>query len=565
VSIARLVTAAVKDILQANSKEVSNDLSLGEMIDEVMTGAETACQEAKEEAENARQGHAYPKARRNAAESEITVQQDVAGLMANVKADEKASRLGVDPNNFLNVSASIYEMFVASTQIMCCVLGVVFVLTVAIFGVVKNIENRLAGVEEEFWIHNNNTEAALVEIEDFEEELAEEETNAAALALAVWAAGGFGCMISLSALFHNVNGVRAHVLVWCTCAMIPVGAIIFVEVGGGSISGTGLALWTIAATSACLSIFMIEFINNQESETGSYLERLASKRATQYIADGTEYKGVSLKKKLVIGILGALPTFSVLAMMMLYVTVVFRALGVYTSDLWKVLVTILAFGIKVAGNKGMLKLVAGGRPWMTDANLFAYEFVTATLLRVLQLSIPNERIAQLISLFSAVAEVCVRIFFFNRFTLAAMRTNPKDMTDEQRFKFAQRGRLRVVDGTNDMVVEYLSSLTAAMFILYLAPTGAFSFATSEAIETAAVMKLLMYQLVPELFLDFYVTFIEVQGGLLTLHELYWDPRTGGDPNSKYRANRWGDLFKSLSVKLAITIVLTCFVLMATIK
>ena len=159
----------------------------------------------------------------------------------------------------------------------------------------------------------------------------------------------------------------------------------------------------------------------------------------------------------------------------------------------------------------------------------------------------------------------MRIVFFNRFTLVAMRTNPKDMTDEQRFKFAQRGRLRVVDGTNDMVVEYLSSLTAAMFILYLAPTGAFSFATSEAIETAAVMKLLMYQLVPELFLDFYVTFIEVQGGLLTLHELYWDPRTGGDPNSKYRANRWGDLFKSLSVKLAITIVLTCFVLMATIK
>ena len=74
------------------------------------------------------------------------------------------------------------------------------------------------------------------------------------------------------------------------------------------------------------------------------------------------------------------------------------------------------------------------------------EFATATLLRALQLSIPNERIAQLISLFSAVVEVCVLIFFFNQFTLVAMRTNPKDMTDEQRFKFAQRGRLRVVDG-----------------------------------------------------------------------------------------------------------------------
>jgi len=45
---------------------------------------------------------------------------------------------------------------------------------------------------------------------------------------------------------------------------------------------------------------------------------------------------------------------------------------------------------------------------------------------MLQLSIPNEHIAQLVSLFSAVAEVCVRIFFFNRFTLAAMRTNGHD-------------------------------------------------------------------------------------------------------------------------------------------
>ena len=74
----------------------------------------------------------------------------------------------------------------------------------------------------------------------------------------------------------------------------------------------------------------------------------------------------------------------------------------------------------------------------------------------------------------------------------------------------------------------------------------------------------MYQLVPELFLDFYVTFIEVQAGLLTLHELYWDPSAGGDPNSKYRANRMGDLFKSLSMKPAVTVSLTGFVLAATL-
>ena len=107
------------------------------------------------------------------------------------------------------------------------------------------------------------------------------------------------------------------------------------------------------------------------------------------------------KKKLAIGVLGALPTFFLLGVMMLYVTVVFRAFGAYTNDRWKVFVTLVAFGIKVLGNKGMLKLVAGGRPWTTDCNIFIYEFVSATLLLVLQLSIPNEHIAQLMSLFSA--------------------------------------------------------------------------------------------------------------------------------------------------------------------
>jgi len=118
--------------------------------------------------------------------------------------------------------------------------------------------------------------------------------------------------------------------------------------------------------------------------------------------NSTEYNGMSLQKKLTIGVLGALPAFFVLGMIMMYVTVVFRGFGAYTGDLWKVFVTLLAFGIKVAGNKGLLKIVGGGRPWMTDFNLFFYEFATATLLRILQLSIPNEHIAQLMSLFSGV-------------------------------------------------------------------------------------------------------------------------------------------------------------------
>jgi len=58
---------------------------------------------------------ADPKARRKAAESELAVQQDVAGMLVKVKADSKMTRLSVDPNNFLNFKATTFEIFLAST------------------------------------------------------------------------------------------------------------------------------------------------------------------------------------------------------------------------------------------------------------------------------------------------------------------------------------------------------------------------------------------------------------------------------------------------------------------
>ena len=102
-------------------------------------------------------------------------------------------------------------------------------------------------------------------------------------------------------------------LMWCTLAMVPVGVLVFVEVGGGSFSSTGLSLSLSGAVRS----------SRQPLLFSCSLERLAGKRAAQYLADGTEYKGMSLKKKLAIGVLGALPSFFVVGMMMMYVTIVF--------------------------------------------------------------------------------------------------------------------------------------------------------------------------------------------------------------------------------------------------
>ena len=117
---------------------------------------------------------------------------------------------------------------------MGCLLGVVAVFTLAIYGVVKSVAYVLADVGGQFSMDHNYIETY------FEDALAEEKNNAAALAVSTWAAGGMAGTMSLMAVFHAVNGIRVHVLMWCTLAMIPVGVLKFVEVGGGSISSTGL-------------------------------------------------------------------------------------------------------------------------------------------------------------------------------------------------------------------------------------------------------------------------------------------------------------------------------------
>jgi len=102
-------------------------------------------------------------------------------------------------------------------------------------------------------------------------------------------------------------------------------------------------------------------------------------------------------------------------------------------------------------------------------------------------------------------------------------------------------------------------------MIYLAPTGIFSFATDATIPTRAILNLLVYQLVPELCIDFYCTFLEINNGLRTLHESYWKADTGADQSSKFWSFRLGDLFRATMMKFWFTITLTFFTLAICLK
>lgn len=187
------------------------------------------------------------------------------------------------------------------------------------------------------------------------------------------------------------------------------------------------------------------------------------------------------------------------------------------------------------------------------------------MLRVLQMSLPDERTAQLVGLVGAVGEVAVRIFYFNLYLKAGIASTKKGMDEDQKYAYALRGKMRVQDGTNDMIVEYLSSIVSSMLLIILAPYGVFSFASNKVVSQETVLVIMAYQIVPEIFLDLYVTFMECFCGLARLHESYWDTVTGGDAKSALKVERWGNLFKASIMKINCTVIIVGVVLFATLK
>ncbi|GMI24978.1 hypothetical protein TeGR_g5966 [Tetraparma gracilis] len=230
----------------------------------------------------------------------------------------------------------------------------------------------------------------------------------------------------------------------------------------------------------------------------------------------------------------------------------------YEETWWKILVTAFALGIKVGGNKALLGLLGNLPMWACDTQLYAYEYSTALIVRILQLSLPDENTAMLIGLTGAAIEVGTRIFFYMLFLKKGL-ANPR-MSDEEKKKYAQRGKLRVQDASNDMVVEYMSSIVAGLFMIHLAPIGVFNFATTAEISSSTIIRLCAFQIVPELFIDFYVTFMEIYCGLKDLHVSYWKMGTGADENSKHWVMRVGDLAKATVCKGVTTWMFTAFVL-----
>ena len=271
-------------------------------------------------------------------------------------------------------------------------------------------------------------------------------------------------------------------------------------------------------------------------------------------------------QRLKIAVFTCLPTLFICVMIVVYTALIFALYNVYDSNIWKAAISVFALLIKVTGNKGEIKLIeltGQTHVWVNDLVLFGYEFATALLCRLLQLSIPSQQIAQLMSLFGCILEMGVRVFFFNNYLKDGLRKQGK-WTTEERDAYRKRGMLRAQDGNNDMVVEYVSCAAAVAILIFAVPTGALTLDAGQAVDPTQIMSIVLFQVGPEIILDFYCVFMEIYGGLGVFHSKYWSFSAG----SKTTNGRWkffGNLAKGFVVKLFTMVALFNLIVLSIAK
>ena len=122
---------------------------------------------------------------------------------------------------------------------------------------------------------------------------------------------------------------------------------------------------------------------------------------------------------------------------------------------------------KVSGNKLQIYLLKNSKAplWFSDLMVFFYEFMTALLIRVMLLTIPDENSAMVLSVLNVTVELMTRAWFFVAYVSKGAKDqkdqskihSTKEMISKRQWAFMRRGQMRVMDGNNDMVLPSLMS------------------------------------------------------------------------------------------------------------
>jgi hypothetical protein len=217
-----------------------------------------------------------------------------------------------------------------------------------------------------------------------------------------------------------------------------------------------------------------------------------------------------------------LPSLFAVAAACTYVFGIFAAYRAASTTWLKTIIFFVALGAKVSGNKAQLWLMHR-MPHLqratADQSAFFYEYLTALLCRVLVMSIPDLELAKLLSVASSLIEVSGRLHFLVRYLVDGVRL----VTDEQRTAWRERGFWRALDGNNDNVIEYVTTVVSALMLYLLPQLGTFQFATGEesASDAGRLLTLVALNMLPEVLVDGFCLWTETLAGLGPTHLHYW--------------------------------------------
>jgi hypothetical protein len=191
-------------------------------------------------------------------------------------------------------------------------------------------------------------------------------------------------------------------------------------------------------------------------------------------------------------------------------------------------VLLLALVVKMGGHKLQLLLIKHlpkAPLWIPNISVFSYEYVTALLVRMMLLSISSSSTAIYFSLFNAAVELMARSWFFVGYISTGAKQlaglgGGHDSTPHHR-AYVRRGQLRVIDGCNAAMVEYMTMLGAAAVVGFLDGSKAFNLPTGENVTLGRLGRVLGVQIAAELVVDAFVFALEAKGGMVPLQLQYW--------------------------------------------
>ncbi len=263
--------------------------------------------------------------------------------------------------------------------------------------------------------------------------------------------------------------------------------------------------------------------SDSEITTAAVTERLALEAQ----------KKSSLWRDLMRIVKSALPQLMVFGIAFVYILGIFRL-----GDAAKAVaggpeaVLLLALVVKMGGNKLQLLLLKNlpkAPLWLSNIFVFLYEYMMALLVRMLLLSIPNVNTAIYLSLLSAALELMTRAWFFVGYisTGGKQHAGLEGNNSKLHRAYVRRGQLRVLDGCNDAMVEYITMLGAAAVVGILPATEAFDLPTDEKVGLDSLLRVLGVQIAAELVVDTFVLALEAKGGLVPLQLEHWKSMSPG--------------------------------------